>query len=146
VLKVMIAEDDLIIADMIEEALTSADYEVCGIARTVTEAVALGRVHCPDLAIIDMQLANGGFGTQIVAELHGGPRIGVLYSTGNIYEVIALADGDACISKPYAIRDLVFALKIVTEIVGNGFAPRPFPPGFYLLNATMPSPWGIGYE
>ena len=33
--KVLIAEDDLMIADMVEQILVDAGYEVCGIARTV---------------------------------------------------------------------------------------------------------------
>jgi response regulator of citrate/malate metabolism len=74
-LKVLIAEDDLMIADMAEEILVSNGYEVCGIARTVAEAVALGRDNLPDLAILDMRLADGGLGTQIAAELSGLGRI-----------------------------------------------------------------------
>jgi hypothetical protein len=42
--KILIAEDDLLIADMVEECLIVSEYEVCGIARTVIEAVALGRL------------------------------------------------------------------------------------------------------
>ena len=40
-LKVLIAEDELMIADMAEETLVKHGYEVCGIARTVAEAVRL---------------------------------------------------------------------------------------------------------
>jgi len=41
VLKVLIAEDDLMIADLAEEILVDHGYQVCGIARTVSEAVTL---------------------------------------------------------------------------------------------------------
>ena len=67
--KVLIAEDELMIADMLEEILVEHGYEVCGIARTVAEGIALGRLHKPDLAIIDLRLADGGFGTEIAAQL-----------------------------------------------------------------------------
>ncbi len=40
-LKVLIAEDELLIADQLEEALVASGYEVCGIARTVDDAVVL---------------------------------------------------------------------------------------------------------
>jgi response regulator of citrate/malate metabolism len=40
-LKVLIAEDELMIADMAEETLVKHGYEVCGIARTVAGAVRL---------------------------------------------------------------------------------------------------------
>ena len=40
--KVMIAEDDLLVlADMLEEVLKTARYEVCGIARTVNEGIEI---------------------------------------------------------------------------------------------------------
>jgi hypothetical protein len=51
-LKVVIAEDDLMIADMAEELLVAQGYEVRGIARGVAKAV--GRRDKPDLAIIDL--------------------------------------------------------------------------------------------
>jgi DNA-binding response OmpR family regulator len=60
VLKVLIAEDDLMIADLAEEVLAEAGYEVCGIARTVAEAIALAQHHTPDLAVLDLRLADGG--------------------------------------------------------------------------------------
>ena len=45
--KVLIVEDDLMIADATEEILVKSGYEVCGIARTVVGAVALGRTTSP---------------------------------------------------------------------------------------------------
>jgi response regulator of citrate/malate metabolism len=84
VLKVLIAEDDLMIADMVEEMRVTFGYEVCGIVRTVAEAVALSLRHKPDLAIFYLRLANGGFGTAITVELGGLGTLGVLYASGNI--------------------------------------------------------------
>jgi DNA-binding response OmpR family regulator len=137
VLKVLIAEDDFMIADMIEEALVTNGYEVCGLAPTVREAVALGRERRPDLAVIDMRLADGGLGTEIAPLLPDGPRIGILYASGNINQVIAMADRDACIVKPYRMEDLLRALDIVAGIAIRGIAGTPpFPRGFHLLNAN----------
>jgi DNA-binding response OmpR family regulator len=133
VLKVLIAEDDLMIADMIEASLVENGYEVSGIARTVAEAVKLGRETRPELAILDMRLADDGLGTEIAEQLHDGRRIGFLFASGNISHVLRLADGDACIAKPYHIHDLLRALRIVEEIVGNGVVSPPFPRGFHLL-------------
>ena len=50
--RVLIAEDDLMIADLLEETLVGHGYEVCGIARTVAKAIALGHLHSPDFAIL----------------------------------------------------------------------------------------------
>jgi AmiR/NasT family two-component response regulator len=52
--KVLTAEDALIIAGMAEEILTENGYEAGGIARTVADAVAPGRRHKPDRAVLDL--------------------------------------------------------------------------------------------
>jgi DNA-binding response OmpR family regulator len=136
-LKVLIAEDDLMIADMAEEALVDSGYEVCGIARTVDEAVALGRRHRPDLAVIDLRLADGGRGTEIAAQLGPLGRLGVLYASANISPVmLSGAEGDACLAKPYRFADLVRGLEIVAGIVATGTASPPFPRGFQLLSSV----------
>jgi DNA-binding response OmpR family regulator len=132
--KVLIVEDDLLIADCTEEFLARSGYEVCGIARTVDEAVDLGRRHQPDLILLDLRLADGGFGTQVAAALTALGRIGVLYATGNISQfALDMTDGDACIVKPYSSSDLVRSLEIVTEVVATGTASPPFPRGFRML-------------
>ena len=134
-LKVLIAEDDLMIADMIEEILTEHGYEVCGVARTVAEAVALGRRFKPDLAVIDFRLAGGGFGTDIVFQLSDLGTFGVLYATGNASQLVRTAvDGHACLSKPYRSIDLLRGLEIVSNIVTTGTALPPFPRGFQVLH------------
>jgi response regulator of citrate/malate metabolism len=138
-LKVLIAGDDLLIAGMAEEILVEAGFLICGIARTVIEAVALGRLHKPDLALLDVRLADGGLGTEIAAQLAAFGRVGVLYATGNSANVLENAcEGEACIVKPYGSADLVRALEIVAEIVATGTASPPFPRGFDLLpRATL---------
>jgi CheY-like chemotaxis protein len=133
-LKVMIAEDDLMIADMAEEMLVGHGYEVCGIARTVDEAVALARLHKPDLAVLDLRLADGGLGTEIVSQLGGLRGLGVLYASGNAATAkLTRADGHAYLTKPYSTEDLVRGLEIVAGIVATGTASPPFRYGFHVL-------------
>jgi DNA-binding response OmpR family regulator len=136
-LKVLIAEDDLMIADMIEEVLVAHDYEVCGIARTVAQAVALSRLRKPDLAVIDLRLADGRLGTEIAAQLGAFDRPGILYATGNIAQVVLTsADGDACLVKPYRTADLLRSLEIVAELAATGSASPPFPRGLQILSSA----------
>jgi DNA-binding response OmpR family regulator len=131
-LKVLIVEDDLMLADFSEEILVERGYEVCGIARTVTEAVALARRSPPDLVMLDLRLADGGFGTEVATQLRASGKPGILYITGNMSQV-ALTDGDACLAKPYRSADLLRGLEIVAGIVATGKAQPPFPRGFQLL-------------
>jgi len=103
-MKVLIAEDELMIADMAEEILVKHGYEVCGIARTVAEAVALARSHRPDLAVIDMRLADGGLGTEVAAQLGPLGRLGILYASGNTSHImLTAADGDPASPSPIAM-------------------------------------------
>jgi DNA-binding response OmpR family regulator len=137
-LKVLIAEDDLMIADMTEEFLVSSGYQVCGIARTVARAVALAKMHRPDLAIVDLRLAEGGLGTEVAAELHKIKRIGILFASGNITQAnLTTADGDGCLIKPYLTKDLLVALSIITEIVAKGKSSQIPPRSFKLLKPPL---------
>ncbi len=132
--KVMIAEDDLLMADMLANVLVDGGHEVCGIARTVEEAIALNRQHSPDFAILDIRLAHGELGTDIAARLTSPGRPGILYATGNADHVsLSKADGEAFLRKPYRSSDVIQALKIVQEMVRNGETSLPFPEGFELL-------------
>lgn len=123
--KVLIAEDELLISDMLEEVLIDGGYEVCGIARTVAEGIALAEFHKPDLALLDMRLAKGGLGTEIAARLDRTHGLGILYATGNMGQLyLTKNDGEAYLGKPYRAVDVVRALKIVEEIIGTGKASR----------------------
>jgi DNA-binding response OmpR family regulator len=137
-MNVLIAEDDLMIADAAEEILVKGGYRVCGIARTVTDAVTLVRTHKPDLAVIDLRLAGDSIGSDIPASFGAQAkceaRCGVLYATGNTKQVaLTDSDGDACLAKPYSAADLVRSLQLVSEIVATGKASPPFPRGFRVL-------------
>ena len=135
-LKVLIVEDELMIADFLEEILVDAGYEVCGIASTVAEAIALGERHKPDLGVIDLRLSRGESGTVVAAALRRRGDFGVLYATGNPEQaLLGQAEGEGCIAKPYLARNIVSALGVVSEKMSN----RPlsaFPRGFRLLSAA----------
>lgn len=127
------------VADFLEETLVDAGYEVCGIARTLDEAIALNEQHHPDLSVIDVRLSNGEYGTKIGAALRQRSRLGVLYATGNPHHpLLDQAEGEGCISKPYLGCNIISALGVVSDRMSN----RPmstFPKGFRLLDATLAS-------
>ncbi len=136
---VMIAEDDLPMADMLEEVLITGGYEVCGIARTVQEGIELGDRCKPDLAVLDIRLADGGLGMDIATRLHSRDGIGILYASGNSSHMgLTKNDGEALLRKPYQPEDVVRALKIVEQIIDTREASQPFPRGFSLLSDSSP--------
>ncbi|MEG3162988.1 response regulator [Sphingomonas sp. PB2P19] len=132
--KIIIAEDDLMIADMTEQFLNERGYEVCGIAMTVKSAIELVRLHEPDLLLLDLRLADGGLGTEVVAEVGMSDGVGILYATGNMSQLALTSEnGHGCISKPYRPNDLVRALETVLDIAKTGDVPAVIPNGFHLL-------------
>src|SRR5690242_13176645 len=95
---VLIVEDDLMVADMLEEILIDEGFTVCGISQRITEAVDLAAIHKPTLAVVDVQLLDG-LGTDLAARLLRDHDIGILYTTGN-RELVQHAPGDGCLGKP----------------------------------------------
>jgi DNA-binding response OmpR family regulator len=135
-LKVLIVEDDFMIADCLEEILVDAGYSVCGIASGVDEAIRMGEEHRPDLAVIDLRLADGRYGTEVAAALNVRGGLGVLYVTGDAHHPMLIdADGDACMSKPYSANSIVAALRIVSERMSKFAVLSKFPADFRLLRA-----------
>lgn len=113
-MKVLIVDDDFMVADCLEEILVDAGYEVCGVAGTVEDAVALGNQHRPDLAVIDLRLADGRHGTEVAAAFGENRSFGVLYATGNPDHVLLrTAPGEGHISKPYTAAAMLAALEAV---------------------------------
>jgi len=132
--KVLIVEDDLIVADLLEAGLLAAGLDVCGIARTVTSAVTLARLHHPTVAIVDIHLADADRGTDLPGRLAPTWPFAVLFASG-IGHAAKLYDtgGTAILTKPYSAGDLVTALAVVGDIVATGSSARPLPAGMRLL-------------
>lgn len=132
--KVLIVEDDVLISDLIEDALLSSGYDVCGTATTAAEAIAIGERERPDLAVVDVRLADGSDGTVAAAHLMRELRLGVLYATGNTDHLLSSnAAGHACLKKPYRPSDVVRALKIIEQIVNGNTPTERAPPGLIML-------------
>jgi CheY-like chemotaxis protein len=67
--RVMVIEDEMIIAMDLKGIVQSMGHEVTGVARTHTAAIDLAGKHRPDLILADIQLADGSSGVDAVNEL-----------------------------------------------------------------------------
>jgi two-component system, response regulator PdtaR len=131
--RVVIVDDDFMVADGLEEILIDAGYLVCGIAGTIADAVQIAQKHRPNLGVVDLRLLHGEMGTDAVAALRRIGELRVLYATGTSnHPLLDLAKGDGCISKPYSAPSILSALRIVSEGLSRP-CPIPFPQGFRLL-------------
>jgi DNA-binding response OmpR family regulator len=82
--KVLIVEDEGLIAMSLAEALVMAGYEVTGAASTVAEALTLARCLPPDLAIVDIRLPGRDDGIAGAEMLRRQQDLPILFLTGEI--------------------------------------------------------------
>ncbi len=69
-IKILIVEDELIIAEDLKDILESLDYEVCGIAISAREALQLLEEHAPDIALLDIQIKGGKDGIDLANDIN----------------------------------------------------------------------------
>ena len=130
-LKVLIVEDNFMIAGCLEEILVDGGYNVCGIAGNLADAVALASRERPTLGVFDIHLRGGESGTDVAAAVRRIGPFGVLYATGNPdHPLLRLVEGEGCIAKPYTANAILAALKAVSDAMAANAAPAVLPKGF----------------
>lgn len=67
--RIMVIEDEPIVAMHIQQVVEDMGHSVCGIAATKDEAVALARDLAPELVLADINLADGSSGINAVQEI-----------------------------------------------------------------------------
>ncbi|WP_194776779.1 LytR/AlgR family response regulator transcription factor [Pararhodonellum marinum] len=69
-IKILIVEDELVIAEDLKDILEEMGYEVCGIAVSAREALAMIEEKSPDLALLDIHIKGGKDGIALAAEIN----------------------------------------------------------------------------
>lgn len=131
--KLLVVEDEPLVAFDTEHVLTDADYEVVATVDRVSKAVTLidGGAGI-DLVLADVRLADGS-GVDVARAAHA-RDIPVLFVTGTPPDgVEQLADG--LLMKPYGSRELLGAIDAIEERRA-GKAPGRLPSGFRLFTRT----------
>ena len=108
--RILVVEDEALVAMLVEDALLDAGAEVVGPVATVMEALALLRGQLPEAAVLDLNLA-GETSTPVADEL---ARLGVPFVVATGYGADGLPPGHAnvpVLAKPYDPADLTAALS-----------------------------------
>jgi DNA-binding response OmpR family regulator len=123
--RVLIVEDDLLIAMQIESALTEAGFNVIGIATTREEAIEMASKDPPDLTVADIKLAGGSDGVDTALELFRLHGIRCIFATAfSDYEARHRAEPAAplgWLQKPYSMASLIKMVRsAASEVRGKG--------------------------
>jgi response regulator of citrate/malate metabolism len=117
VLNILVVEDDPMLAETVKSLIElNPRFQVTALANDLASAVAAVDDRRPDLALVDLQLANGSSGYAVAARLHD-YGIACLFTTAMApgFAVRDLAIG--CLQKPYREEDLVRALTEAEDIL-----------------------------
>lgn len=108
-LRILVVEDDGMIATLLAETLEAMGYEICAIATTQAQAVSGAARHRPDLLLVDFHLATGS-GAAAVAEILLGGSVAHIYMTGDALTADGIDLGVTILRKPFQDYDLARAI------------------------------------
>lgn len=97
--RVLIVEDEILVALDLEDALTDAGYAIAGIAADRAEALALASKA--DIALVDLNLRDGATGVSVGMDLAETFGVRVVFLTANPSSAEAGArSAVGCLDKP----------------------------------------------
>ena len=80
---VLIVDDEAIIAELWSAYMERMGLEVCGMAATADDAVALAEQHRPAIILMDMRLRGKGDGVDAALAIHRSVGSKVIFITGS---------------------------------------------------------------
>ena len=114
--KILVVEDEIVIADDICDTLEDLGYEVLEPAINYTEALELLTSETPDLAILDIQLAGNKDGIDLASKINEEYNIPFIFLTSNAdaktVERAKKVNPPAYLVKPFNKADLYTSIEI----------------------------------
>jgi len=125
-MKILLVEDEYLVAASLKFLIETMGYEVVGIADDVASAVNEAERNRPQLAFVDIQLALGDSGLDAAAELQKREVI-CIFLTGNAPDAPRPDLALGCLAKPFSNVGLAGAIKIAKAVVEGSPLPKPPP-------------------
>ncbi|MFA4826146.1 MAG: response regulator [Methanoregula sp.] len=114
--RILVVEDELLVADDLREILTGSGYEVVGIVNSGTGAIRLAGEHHPNLVLMDINLNGEMDGITAASEIRSRWSIPVIYATAyatrSIVDRAKKTDPFGFIFKPYNEMQIEMAIEI----------------------------------
>ncbi|KQO69451.1 response regulator [Methylobacterium sp. Leaf469] len=130
-LRVLIAEDEALVAMQLEFLLEDCGHAVVGTADTAQGAIRLARETQPDIVFVDLQLRGGSSGLDIVRTLRDESDAMLVFVTANARRFSEDFEGAVgVIAKPFSEAVILDTIAYLEACVRN---PPP----------TMDAPLGL---
>lgn len=115
-MRVLIIEDETLIAMDLEDMLESMSHQVVGTARSATEAISLFGLYKPDLILADIHLADGSSGIEAVNIIQSAISVPVIFITAFPERLSGFKRHEKAtlLTKPFKIHDLEAAIQYFT--------------------------------
>ena len=114
-MKVLIVENELLIAIDLGMTVTELGHDVCGIATSASDAIAQAGAHKPDVILMDIRLSDGS-GIDAAREICACHGMRCIFLTANLdgatQAALSACGPIAFLGKPF----LPFALKRALEM------------------------------
>jgi two-component system, response regulator PdtaR len=115
--RILVVEDDFLVAEDIEAALTDGGFEVIGVAESADEAIRLAQSGEPALIVMDIRLIGARDGIDAALEIFHKHRIRCIFATAHVDEHAKRRAEPAqplgWVQKPYSMASLVALVKKV---------------------------------
>ena len=143
-LRVLIVEDEVLLAVELEYLVETSGAQAVGHAMTSPEAVDMAERLHPDLALVDVHLSDGPTGVDAARRMTGHCGAVVLFITANVKRLPDdYAGACGAMSKPYTEHGIRTAIHFLDECMETGHATRAPPPGL-TLSPEFARRWDVG--
>lgn len=121
--RILIVEDEALIASYIEEVLAEAGFEVAGIASSGTEALSLAAEHQPTLALVDIRLTGPIDGIELACLLRQHSDTPAIFLSGFVdTETTKRAEAArplGFLAKPFVPSQVFRAIERALDMIGG---------------------------
>jgi len=103
-MRILIVEDETLIAMHLEALVVAMGHEVCGFADRTADAVRLAREQTPDFMLLDVHLAYGDSGLAVAKVIASDCAAAIIVVSANVSEIVPESLG-AVFRTPDSILD-----------------------------------------
>ncbi|MTI33640.1 LytR/AlgR family response regulator transcription factor [Xanthovirga aplysinae] len=123
-LKVLIVEDELIIAEDMQMMLEQLGYSVTGIAISYTEAIKILEFELPDIVMVDINLKGKETGIDLARTINERFEIPFIFITSNMdrmtIDEAKLTQPSSYLLKPFKAQHLYAAIEVALSNTSEG--------------------------